>query len=528
MAGTNVVNLDALIPREDFYIDEKPVPINTVEKISLSHLEGGFLGPVLRKPDFQRETVQWNPAKVVDLVRAFVDADLIPAVILWRAGQYVFVIDGAHRLSALLAWVHDDYGDRERSLKYFGGHITEDQRKVAEKTRKLIAKEVGAYQQYMAYRTTPSTAPQEMRTRLTNISINTMIAQWVPTGDAKTAEDSFFKINQAATPIDPTERRILKARRSASAIASRAITHAGTGHKYWNNFGSDIQKAIEERGGSIYQSLYAPPIDGSPITTLDVPVAGHGYSALPFVFDLVNDTNQVAVADTSEKKNVKDELPQDLTGDQTMAYLDAVAKRLRRITGDDPASLGLHPVVYFYTRGGVFQPLAFIAVARFLDGLLKTDKLKAFTKVRAAFEDFLIEHKEGMSLLIHKFGTGSRSLPWLQQYYERIYAGMLAGKDAATIQTEFGNDPQFTFLTASKAGAVRPVLTEGKRKFSGTTKTASYFATALPGCVRCALCGARIHKNSMNFDHKKKAAEKGDASVGNARVTHPYCNSIRD
>jgi hypothetical protein len=90
--STNVVNLDAMIPREDFAIDVQPEQASGIEKISIVHLEGPFFGPDLRKPDFQRETNNWTPHKVADLVRAFVDGDLIPAVILWRAGKFVFVI----------------------------------------------------------------------------------------------------------------------------------------------------------------------------------------------------------------------------------------------------------------------------------------------------------------------------------------------------------------------------------------------------------------------------------------------------
>jgi hypothetical protein len=135
--NTNVVNLDALIPRDDFAIDDAPSRATPLDRISITHLDNNFFASDLRKPDFQRETAQWTPAKVVDLVRSFLDADLIPAVILWRAGRSIFVIDGAHRLSALMAWVQDDYGDRKTSLDYSGGRITAEQQKVADRTREF-------------------------------------------------------------------------------------------------------------------------------------------------------------------------------------------------------------------------------------------------------------------------------------------------------------------------------------------------------------------------------------------------------
>lgn len=523
--STNVVNLDALIPREDFAVEDNTAPVTPLDKISISVLEGPFFAPVLRKPDFQRETAHWTPAKVVDLVRAFVDADLIPAVILWRSGKYIFVVDGAHRLSALLAWIYDDYGDRRRSADFFGGNIRDEQRQIAKKTRELINTKVGSYQSYVAERGSPQGAPEDMQKRLYNLSVNSIIAQWVPSTDAVSAEASFFKINQAATPIDPTERRILHARRSASAISARAIIHAGTGHKYWSSFDKETQSAIEEAGSFIHNSLYEPPIGGSPITTLDVPVAGRGYNALPFVFDLVNDSNGVVAEDTSAKKEVKDILPDDPDGQLTINYLQAVKKRIARLTGDSPVSLGLHPVVYFYTRSGVFQPISLLATSRFTELLASQNKLREFTKVRAIFEDFLVEHKEAPSLLIHKFGTGQRSIPWLQRYYERVFEWLLAGRNSEEIQQGFVADRDFTFLTVPRPSGVRGKSSKAKKPFNSGTKTATYFATALEGCARCAICGARVHRNSINFDHKDRARDGGAADMSNAQVTHPYCNS---
>jgi hypothetical protein len=130
MPSTNVVNLDALIRRADL-----AAPGEAAEDITSLPVTGlaakGFLYPALCKPDFQRETANWSPEQVADLISTFVRRDLIPAVILWRAGQDVFVIDGAHRLSALIAWVHDDYGDGTVSRTFFHNTITPEQQSVS-------------------------------------------------------------------------------------------------------------------------------------------------------------------------------------------------------------------------------------------------------------------------------------------------------------------------------------------------------------------------------------------------------------
>lgn len=65
---------------------------------------GSLMYKWLRKPDFQRTTSHWPPSKVAGFIKSFFSGDLIPALILWQSdASGIFVIDGAHRLSALIA-----------------------------------------------------------------------------------------------------------------------------------------------------------------------------------------------------------------------------------------------------------------------------------------------------------------------------------------------------------------------------------------------------------------------------------------
>ena len=104
------VVLDALIPREDFEIvSDIGNGGNTRNKTTLSIEDlkyDSFFFAALRKPIFQRETNEWDPKKICAMIESFVDGELIPAIILWRnQSGYIFVIDGAHRLSSLGAWM---------------------------------------------------------------------------------------------------------------------------------------------------------------------------------------------------------------------------------------------------------------------------------------------------------------------------------------------------------------------------------------------------------------------------------------
>ena len=65
---------------------------------------------------------------------------------------------------------------------------------------------------------------------------------------------------------------------------------------------------------------------------------------------------------------------------------------------------------------------------------------------------------------------------------------------------------------------------EGKR-FTRETKTAAFLTAAVEDGVRCTICGALVHKNSMNFDHKVRVREQGTNSLQNVGVSHFWCNS---
>lgn len=521
--AANLVNLDAHIPREDFDVLSDPVAGTPENTIGLDRLapDGLFMNS-LRKPDFQRETANWTPEKVVDLLKAFVDGDLIPAIILWRSGQFVFVIDGAHRLSAILAWMRNDYGDKAKSLNHFGGTIDPDQRKFAERTRKLVDENIRPWAEYKDALNAMFGVPEHLEKRLSVIRTNSLIAQWVPAVDADAAQESFFKINQSATALEPIERRILRARKSATAIASRAMNRGGTGHPYWKHFPRENREKIESIGSQIHEALFLPPMGDMPIKSSDVPVAGRGYNTLPFAFDLVNLANGVKVADSTSSKSAPDELEIDDDGSATVTYLENVHRRVRRLTTNDPRSLGLHPLVYFYTRSGHFQPSAFLAASEYFEELASSQKLDAFTKLRSRFEDFLLQHKEVYSLVVTKLGSGNRSRPALIEFFGYVFEGMSAGKTDETILAELGTHNTFYFLATGRPA--RPT-SPNSRGFNAGVKSEAFIKEFTSGGVRCGICNSLVHRNSLQIDHIKPRRDGGGAHAGNAQVSHPYCNS---
>ena len=128
------VNLDALIERADLAIGTDVIQRNEqAPSISVDALQSTsniVLNP--RKPDFQRETDHWDPDQIVRFLESFVDYELVPSAILWQSPTFVFVIDGAHRISAVRAWIEDDYGDGLISQKFYRFQIPDAQKVVAQ------------------------------------------------------------------------------------------------------------------------------------------------------------------------------------------------------------------------------------------------------------------------------------------------------------------------------------------------------------------------------------------------------------
>lgn len=523
MASTNVVNLDALICREDL-----AAPGESSEDITSLPIMGlapkGLLYPALRKPDFQRETASWTPEQVADLIATFARRDLIPAVILWRAGQNVFVIDGAHRLSALIAWVHDDYGDGEVSRRFFHNSIPEEQQRAAQRARQLVEASVGSFRDHQLASEYPQGARPDIAERAARIGWQDIPAQWIRNADHDKAEKSFFRINQGGTKIDPTERRILNARRSATALSARAILRAGTGHNYWGKFPPDTRARIEEFGGEVYRLLFDPSLD-LPVKTLDLPVAGQGYGphVLPFLFDLLNMVNEVAIPDSSNKRVSKDDdLAEDTDGSKTLEYLTNTRSVLWRACSTHPSSLGLHPALYFYSPSGVFQPVALLSfISLFKDW--NTQNFIDFSRIRGNFEKFLLAHR-GITEAVRKLGSGGRSRPRVVSLYKTMIGDFREGKSPEQVRETLKSNPEFSFLF-QELPDLGAASGEPGGKFTREVKGAAFLRDALPSAPKCPTCGGILHRNGMQAGHQRHRRDGGSGGLNNAMMQHPFCNS---
>ena len=511
------VNIDALIPREDFEIDDKVNSGLKKHTISAEDIKSdSFFFQTLRKPDFQRETNEWEPERVVELIKSFVRGELIPAVILWRSQSgYLFVIDGSHRLSAIAAWVNNDYGDGSSSQAFYEGALPSEQREVAVATRTLVDKEIGSYTDHRSALDNKGSLPQHIVEQARNLGSLAVQLQWVE-GDISKAEGSFFKINQQAAPIDKTELKLLRDRRRPGSVAARAIIRSGFGHKYWSKFSIARQKQIRTIATEVYDALFTPLLT-NPIKTLDLPIAGKVTSAqtLPLVVDMI-----AIVIGSDGGKATYDE--DDKLGDDTINVLKRVRNLVLVINGNHPGSLGLHPAVYFYSQDGRFKSSAFLGMIKFIAELVKRKKLDEFTSARMRFESYVLEYDFLAQQINRKLRTADRSYPFIASFFQLVLDGIHDGLTDVELTTNIKDEASFDYLVST-----RPKMASSKigMKFNSDTKSEVFIRAAINSVPRCGICGGVVHMNSISVDHKKRRRDGGAAVTENGQLAHPYCNT---
>ncbi|MFQ2359818.1 HNH endonuclease signature motif containing protein [Aeromonas dhakensis] len=504
--------LDALIGRDDFEVQDQAHNSQGPHKTTLSYGDfeiPGFFFSSLRKPDFQRETNEWDVEKVKDLVESFLDGDLVPAIILWKyADSYTFVIDGAHRISAIAAWVNDDYGDGKISRKFFDNAIPEQQIEAAKKARQLINQEIGSFKDFKDSLYEPELAAEHVRKRLKNFGTRALQLQWVD-GDSKKAESSFFKINQKSTPISDTEISILEARRKPVGLCSRAILRGGQGYKYWNVFEQELSQKIQHEAEIINDLIFKPQLL-TPIKTLDLPLGGknHASNSLSMVFELVK------LLGTSSND-------EDKTGEETLKTLIDIRKSLQRVNDSHPSSLGLHPAIYIYSQSGNFRVSCFHAVIIFTKELAETNKLNIFTKYRSEFESIIVKSDVLIQQIVRKARQANKAVIPLVRFLHVILEKLSAQTKVENVLLELGKSTEFSYINLDE---IYQSDTESS-SFSKSTKSAAYISEAISLAPKCKICGGLLHPKSISIDHKVRKEDGGMGNYENAQLTHPYCNS---
>ena len=514
------VTLDALIPREDFeIISTIGSSGNTRNKSTLSIEDlkyDSFFFSALRKPIFQRETNDWEPDKIVSMVESFLHNELVPSIILWRnQGGYIFVIDGAHRLSSLGAWINDDYGDGPISQRFYGDYVSPEQKEVAEKTRKIINDRFGSFSEILNIsRSSISTDNIEKVASAKNLGALALQVQWVE-GDASKAEDSFLKINQSATKISDAELELIANRNNAFAIAARAVIRAGKGYQYWSNFSDKYQHQIIEKAKDVHDIMFSRKIfDINDVNSF--PLAGPRSSSL--TLDVVTQTIKICNGIENSKSF---ELG---TEEKVLHYLSETLFVLEYINSKKPYSLGIHPFIYFYSDLGKHKIASYYGFLMFAKDLIVKKKLNKFIENRALFEQVIYQYSFLVQQIVRRYRQSKRAFTPIKEYFNAIL-DIISNNQTSTIESVISTlkkQSEFRFLQTeiedNELSAVKGNFSRGKKQ---QIKLRTYVLT-LP---RCPICQGYMDNSSISVDHVCRKQDGGTNSIDNGQVTHLYCNT---
>ena len=212
-----------------------------------------FRGDNLRKPDFQRATNAWTAQDCVSLLESVVNRQVIPSIIMWHSeeGGHDFILDGAHRVSVVKAWLRDEWGDKlpEDVRSMMDKERISEIREAAQEVRELADEKIGTIDSYkeasdrfLSIADVEGPSPKEVmkpeeynRARFYidfQRSGMKFYVQWVH-GDYQTAERSFIRINKSGRELSDWEITLIENRDSSFARAVMSLTSPDSTPHYW-------------------------------------------------------------------------------------------------------------------------------------------------------------------------------------------------------------------------------------------------------------------------------------------------------
>jgi len=215
-----------------------------------------------------------------------------------------------------------------------------------------------------------------------------------------------------------------------------------------------------------------------------------------------------------------DKYADDSTGNDTVEVLYRSLDVVSRITGSSDGSLGLHTAVYFYTDKGKHSKFLFLGIVALIAEKLRNNDayfFKKFTKARPSVEEFLIENKSLIGIILQNLGKNQR-IPKVREMFDFLVSETVKGAplEVEKVIAQLG-------LTG-RIVDVRPIQTTPA--VTDETKNTIIIKTAIATAPKCPLCYGRLEPNkSRSYDHITDKKHEGTGDVDNIQLTHPYCNN---
>jgi len=515
---------------------------------------------LIRKPDFQRETNAWSPEQCIFFLDSVVRGRIIPSIILWhnRENTFIYVLDGAHRLSVIRAWMLDDWGDKADS--YYARRDQAWISEVAQATRELVHREIGAFADYeQAFQeysrlADHGDAPKKMMgdIRFSKAkfyqemvaSHKTLYVQW-ENGDYKSAEQSFLRINRSGQPLDPWESNLIEYRKSSYARSIMCIANGGERGHYWpepaeEEMAPDVAQLITSfstRATSIYKCLFVPPYR-LPVSDLNVPfmVAPAYFQKHKYLLEVIPliAYQQIALSDEEQLQLLKQDaaVSAETIVKNADYLLSAMHDKLEHLTSPTHSSksLSIVPLFYWYNQKGQYTRVLFYGFIYWLfsgtDAEITQRKL-IFSAHRGRFERILFDLKSQISTLQEKGGAGLKGTPRVARFFQSFVdllnrEAALAGDSSELRDAVVGLIDGRDHLASGRAPTPKR-----SRLYSTGDKSQINVRELFDHAVRCHICSGvvNLQQGGLQYDHVTDFAVTKVTDPDTGKPTHPFCNN---
>lgn len=552
------VYLDHHIPRDSFrYIDHKWIEQASGEQkrikspIRLRDVIENEWFMRLRKPDFQRETNAWTPIACIELLESIVNNLVVPSIIAWKNEETgtVYIIDGAHRLSVLRAWMLDDWGDRQ--IEYYNEYRKAEIISAANEVRRLLGERVGSYKSYIqAHKDSRSIfnaggAPKKdmqpdafKRAQFYSeiLDGHPLVTQWVE-GSYEDAEKSFLRINRCGVHLGSFEQLLIEYRNSPYARVTSSIVSAGKAGHFWPNVGIDerYQDKINQfsyYSKAIHNILFMPPF-ADEIRDLNQPLVvskpGDRYEDTLELLTLVVDNCLLG------NEDLKKEILSDLSNANSSAVIDrsetiflTALDRLSHLVGENanPRTLSIVPLVYTYNHQGAYSPNLFYGFCYWLftgsDDDIRTKKL-ALCATRGDFEKILMDFKSDITSVASRKGGRFKTTKDIAETINTIVSLLISNVNKTMDEKIRIISKQLKFIRNTSSDLKSRIASRRQRN---QVNISNLFDSS----IRCRICSGLIDlKQGKQYDHFfEKFAAKKTTNVANLVPTHPFCNNMKD
>lgn len=572
------VYLDHLIERESFRyvrpVEDLPQILSSpTRKLTLKNLRDPERVKLLRKPDFQRATWAWSPDDCIELLDSVIKYQVVPSIIMWASplSGLDYILDGGHRISVVLAWLHDDWGDSATNdLRATTPEEAAMMRESLERVRFLVTSKIGKIEEYRAaeqllfqilqrrghpdQELDPKTYERAMfYQNLLKDNIGFDIQYVV--GNYEIAEESFLKINRSGRILSDWEKTLVQHRNSSFGRTVMAIANITSMDHYWPTIegGTPTITAINESIRHIQSNIKA--IHG----TLLLPEYKPSIRTLeyPYLVALTRDLKPFYIAEfltiLSGKKGTEAESEKLLKVEQLFTYdansseefitnngvrlsdtaIDAL-KHLWNPFPHEPApnqSLAIVAPLYFYsTNGRPVRGLLYGFLYWLLSGsdTIVRERKQVFSAYRGIFEDLLLEDKEQLiQRLSRNIGSGTEITLPVARYFQALLQ-LLVDHQGDTVSAAFQTD-YHALLSGDTARKHTTPKVLKRRTFSQKQRNQILLSSLFGAAVRCEICGGILNPTGpIQHDHIQKVSHGGLTTTHNQRITHPFCNQNRD